>query len=112
PFPGCPKATGRRWVMSLVGAPIASGKRQAGSLRQRDFDARSFQSFHIGLRNAVVCYDVVQGGRFHDQRKAAAAEFTGVAGRNRALSDLYHDPIHLRFLKIWRTEPVLNIESI
>ena len=60
----------------------------------------------------MVRDDVVQGGRFHDQRKAAAAEFTRVASRNRALSDLYHDPIHLRLLKIWSSEPVMDIESI
>ncbi len=60
----------------------------------------------------MVRYDAVESRRRYDQRKAAPAEFGGITRRNCTLGDLYHYPIHLRFLKIWRAETVLDIESI
>jgi len=60
----------------------------------------------------VIRYDAVESRGRYDQRKAAPAEFAGIARHNRTLGDLYHYPVHFRFRKIWRTETVLDIESI
>ncbi len=64
--------------------------------------------------DSTIRNDVRKSGRLDDQGKGCGCHETcwNVTRGNRTFSTSTIDPVHLRFLKVGRTQPVVDIESI